>query len=279
MSKTGMRGLRERLGASGPGVVVAVIAIIVALAGTAFAAAKLNGTQKKEVEKIAKKYAGKPGVSGAQGPAGPQGSPGAKGDTGAKGDKGDQGLPGGKGADGKSVEIVGEGPQLCEKSPTEKVPGVTYEIEGSGEENTVCDGAEGSPWAAGGTLPPGATETGAWATMRGEATEAPAPISFSVKLAKPITSAHIHVSGEAGFGTPCAGSADNPQAVPGNLCIYTGEAVAATAPQVWQTAGGGEGASVPGAILYWNLGSEGFATGAYAVTGCSTVTGAEFQCP
>ena len=269
-----MSYLRSRLHASGPGLTVAIIAIIVALAGTAYAATKLNGTQKKEVEKIAKKYAGKPGATGVQGLVGPQGSPGAKGDTGSQGGKGDQGLPGSDGVDGKSVEIVAEGSTVCEPNG-----GVIYEVEGSGAESTVCNGAEGSPWTAGGTLPPGATETGAWATMRGEGTEVPTAIEFPVKLAAGLAPAHVYVPGKAGFGTTCTGGPDNPSAPPGTLCVYQGELVGATSPQVWHTGGGAEGASPPGAILYWNLAAEGFATGSYAVTGCSTVPAAPFQCP
>ena len=54
--------IHQKLGTAG--FVIAIVALIAALGGTALAAAKLNGTQKKEVEKIAKKYAGKPGAAG-----------------------------------------------------------------------------------------------------------------------------------------------------------------------------------------------------------------------
>jgi hypothetical protein len=252
--------------------------MIVALAGTAYAATKLNSTQKKEVEKISKKYAGKSGAPGAQGPVGPQGSPGVKGDTGSQGGKGDQGLPGLKGADGKSVEVVGEGPELCEKSATVKVPGVTYEIEGSGSENTVCDGAEGSPWAAGGTLPPGATETGAWAAA-GNGAKIPAAISFPIQLAQKIAIPNIHLSTEGDFSTVCPNGPNKPAAPPGVLCIYRGEGEEVSEPKVITPDGGEEGETgFAGVILNWKL-VNGFISGSYAVTGCDPIPTNPFPCP
>jgi hypothetical protein len=277
-----LASLRKRLSASGPGLTVAVVAMIVALAGTAYAATKLNSTQKKEVKKIAKEFAGKPGANGApgapgpQGPAGAKGDTGPKGDTGLKGDKGDQGLPG---TNGKSVEIVGGGPEACEKSPTVKVPGVTYEVEDSGVEKTVCDGAEGSPWTAGGTLPPGATETGTWA-VSGNGSKVPAAIPFPIHLAGNIENPHILFKGGELAPPECTGPNPNhPNAKPGVLCIYLGPSEGASEPHVSGPDGSGEGeeqlASPPGAILYWKL-VNGFATGSYAVTGCGN---AQFPCP
>ena len=59
-----IRAIREPFGTAG--LIVACVALVLALTGAAFAAAGLTGKQKKEVEKIAKKYAGKPGAAGAQ---------------------------------------------------------------------------------------------------------------------------------------------------------------------------------------------------------------------
>jgi hypothetical protein len=92
--------IHEKLGTAG--FVLAVVALIVALAGTAFAAAGLNGKQKKEVKSIAKSFAGKPGPAGAQGPKGDTGAQGPKGDTGPKGDKGERGEPGQPGTPGET---------------------------------------------------------------------------------------------------------------------------------------------------------------------------------
>ncbi|HTR75569.1 MAG TPA: hypothetical protein VMH33_10000 [Solirubrobacterales bacterium] len=68
------------------------MALVAALGGTAFAAAKLNSTQKKEVEKIAKKYAGKNGAAGPAGPAGPAGGNGKDGVNGINGTDGSNGI-------------------------------------------------------------------------------------------------------------------------------------------------------------------------------------------
>ena len=120
---------KERFGTAG--VVLGIVALILALGGTALAASKLNGTQKKEVEKIAKKYAGKPGAAGTNGQ---NGAPGAKGDPGAAGTNGTNGT---NGKDGKSVKLVNSAPTNCEG-------GYTYEIEGSGAKNEVCNGEDGA---------------------------------------------------------------------------------------------------------------------------------------
>lgn len=49
-----LAGMKERISASGPGVMVAPTAMVMALAGAAFAAIQLNGTQKKELKRSSK---------------------------------------------------------------------------------------------------------------------------------------------------------------------------------------------------------------------------------
>jgi hypothetical protein len=169
------------------GLVVAIVALVVALTGVAVAATGLNSKQKKEVTKIAKKYAGKDGAPGATGPAGAQG---AKGDTGAKGDQGIQGIQGKQG----------------------------------------IQGPEGSPWTAGGTLPSGETETGAWAVYNSTSV---VPLSFNIPLeAAPTAVRYMNPGGEEkvfnpalpGFefvaATHCSGDFENPTAPPGEVCVY-----------------------------------------------------------
>jgi hypothetical protein len=92
-----IRRVREPFGTAG--LIVACIALIAALGGTALAAAKLNSTQKKEVEKIAKKSAkagpaGANGTAGAQGPAGKDGAAGKEGAAGKSGTNGTNGTTG-----------------------------------------------------------------------------------------------------------------------------------------------------------------------------------------
>src|SRR5262245_14606591 len=90
--------LRER-SSSRAALIVGVLALVLAVVGGAWAASGgLSVQQKKEVKKIAKKFAGK---SGAVGPVGPQGPKGDPGTPGAMGEKGDQGIPGEPGKDGK----------------------------------------------------------------------------------------------------------------------------------------------------------------------------------
>jgi hypothetical protein len=93
-----IRSIREPFGKAG--LIVAMIALVMALVGGAYAAGGLTKSQEKQVKKIAKKYAGKPGPAGATGPAGPAGPAGPKGDAGAKGEQGIQGIQGEPGQDG-----------------------------------------------------------------------------------------------------------------------------------------------------------------------------------
>lgn len=149
----------ERFGAAG--LIVAVVALIVALAGTAFAAGGLTGKQKKEVKAIAKSFQGT-GPAGATGPAGP------KGDTGPRGSDGPQGVPGppgADGADGSPWSVGGTLPSLAtEKGVWTLPPGEatlgsisftvpletalsaahTHVVPAAGPVPSVCDDGEGA---------------------------------------------------------------------------------------------------------------------------------------
>jgi hypothetical protein len=210
--------LKRRLAANGPGLTVAVVAMLIALTGGAFAAAgALNAKQKKEVKKIAQTEAKKFATAG---PAGPQGA------TGAPGPKGDQGVEGKRGADGasgKSVEvapIATEDPFECEERG-----GALVKEEGAPSGIEVCSGeagAKGEPWAPDNTLPPGATETGAWA-FTGTASDTNGirvALTLPVQFPFALKAEHVHFSTEAGFATPCPGTAAAPIAEPGELCVY-----------------------------------------------------------
>lgn len=98
--------IRNRFGAAG--LVVAILALIVALAGTAVAAKSVfTKKQEKQIIKIAKQYAGKNGKDGAPGPAGAQGPSGAKGDTGVPGPEGPEGPQGEPGEEGSPWTVGG----------------------------------------------------------------------------------------------------------------------------------------------------------------------------
>jgi hypothetical protein len=118
--------IHEKLGTAG--LIIAVVALIAALTGTAFAAAGLNPKQKKEVTKIAKSVAKK----GPTGPQGPAGAPGAKGDAGAAGAKGATGPQGPPGEDGATGPEGPAGPTETKLPPGESLKGLwQFQTEGS----------------------------------------------------------------------------------------------------------------------------------------------------
>lgn len=184
------RRFHERFGTAG--VVIAVIALIVALGGTALAKGLFTKAQEKKIAAIAKKFAGKPGATGPQGPQGPQGSPGA---TGAKGDKGDTGLPGKDGT--FSTEPLPSGQTLTgiwgqEIAPTSGELGlvtISYPIRVS----------------------PAPTKL-VWVKAGG---------NFAL-VANPATGAFVELlETQEEVEEACPGSVANPQAVAGNVCMYT----------------------------------------------------------
>jgi hypothetical protein len=198
--------LRNRFGIPG---VISVIALVFAMAGGAYAAKKYVITSPKQIKpSVLKKLKGKRGPAG---PAGPAGAQGPAGPAGAKGDTGAAGANGSNGKDGTSVTTENI---LPEEECGEEVGGVRL-LSASGED-FVCngeDGEEGQPWTAGGTLPPGATQTGSFAYAGAENLEA---ISFAIPLASALDSTHVHIAPNAN----CPGSVADPKAASGHLCVY-----------------------------------------------------------
>jgi hypothetical protein len=201
--------IREPFGTAG--LIVAMIALVAALGGSALAAkGALTGKQKKEVEKIAKKVS-KPG------PAGPQGSAGPSGKDGANGTNGTNGSPG---TAGKSVVASAASGTEC----TGGVGGTKFEVEGSGTSSHVCNGKTGFTK----TLPSGETEKGSWSAF-GPTAKVPVlgvqglatTVSFNIPLAVAPTP-HIVTFGE-GETPVCPGGVEEPEAEPGNLCLFIRE--------------------------------------------------------
>lgn len=95
---------------------VAVVALVFAMTGGAFAAKSYVGGQAKDSKHVNK---GKRGPRGPRGQRGPKGKPGPKGDTGAQGPKGPAGDPwtvGGVLPSGKSLAgtwLAGVGPEVA----------------------------------------------------------------------------------------------------------------------------------------------------------------------
>jgi hypothetical protein len=209
--------IHQRLGTAG--LIIAVVALVVALTGTAFAAVdRLSSQEKKEVKKIAKSFQGK----GPTGAPGPQGSAGAAGPAGPAGADGAPGQPG-------------------ETGPT------------------------GPPGPTSAKLPSGETETGLWSFVEQGAAAEFVTMSYPLKLNSGPTFNYV------ALGSPdpdCPGSVTNPQADPGNLCIYSKELVNATlAP----SNGGFDAYSEDkksGAVIEFLIsgGAEAFGWGSWAVT-------------
>jgi hypothetical protein len=219
--------LRTRFGIPG---VISVIALVFALVGGAYAANNSASGGKATASAKAKK--GPRGPKGATGPAGPQGAAGAQGPAGAAGAKGEKGDPGtgGAGPAGKSVTAT---PIDALEPGCEERGGVEVKQEGAASGTEICNGAEGSPWTDGGTLPSGSTETGifnliAFGAPNGEFEYE--PISFPIPLEHGLTESHtIYLSLPTDpIPAECqnpqhAGTAsvENPEASPGYLCVFS----------------------------------------------------------
>lgn len=137
---------------------------------------------------------------------------------------GKPGAPGAPGTNGTNGKDGAEGKQGAEgKEGLEGKPGK--------------DGEDGSPWTAGGTLPSGKTETGAWSIDRAKegVGSAITSISFPIPLASPLGASKVHLfapDGEELFqegielkqrppvGGCTGGTAESPKADAGNFCVY-----------------------------------------------------------
>ena len=185
-----------------PGTVLALIAIVLACGGSAFAGSQITGRQikdksieLKDLSKSARKaLRGNRGPRGIAGPTGPQGPPGL------------QGLQGQRGAIGPTGPTGPAGPT----------------------------GAQGTSIFDGGTLPSGKTITGAWggryiAALAGNQQNSYL-LSYGFPLKAPQKLRDSDVQFGAGTGGPvgdadpvCTGSVANPTAPAGKVCIYVNE--------------------------------------------------------
>jgi hypothetical protein len=263
---------------------ISVVALIFAMAGGAYAAKKYVITSTSQIKpSVLRSLKGSPGVPGAGGTTGDTGAPGAPGSPGANGNDGTNGLSG----RGVSLSAISEGESECAE-----VGGARVTEQGSSSGVELCNGKEGSPWTAGGTLPKRATETGVWVLgpitagmIPGEPLGSPAmvPISFSIPLASPLSPEHVHYINAAGKevvnfteeidSTDCLGSAAQATAGPGNLCVYAAHEEESSAVFMSGIVDpsqepGAFGASAYGAAVQFILTAPGTKiTGTWAVTG------------
>jgi hypothetical protein len=213
---------------------VALIALVMAMGGSAVAASLITSKQikdgtiqttdiSKRALKALKGKTGAKGATGAAGPAGPAGPAGAAGAQGAKGDKGDKGDQG------------DPGPLLS-------------------------------------TLPSGKTLVGEY-NIGGDVATAGhflyANLSFQFPLASAPTG-HIILADAS--TTDCPGTSANPQAAPGQLCLYESHSTnKGTMFSLCSLAGSCSDANAPskfGVAIELNSTAAGFAfsTGTWAVT-------------
>lgn len=225
----------NRIGVPG---LLSVIALVFAMAGGAFAAGHSGGKvgQAGEFERAKTKGKrgpkGATGATGAQGPIGPQGSVGPAGSVGPIGPTGPTGSQGIQGLPGE-------------------------------------DGEEGSPWTELGVLPPGKTETGAWAVRSTtDSAGAVSAISFTLPLPEALDENHVHIMAkEATPTSECPGTAAKPQAAPGHLCVYIGFLGLGDVEEIKAPSTSTPGADVSGAFVGVTASSNfAFASGNWAVT-------------
>lgn len=210
--------IHRKLGTAG--FIISIVALVAALGGGAYAAkAGLTGKQKKEVEAIAKKYAGKPG---APGPAGPAGAKGDAGQNGKDGSNGRDGTDGHDGSDGVSVTTAGF--SGAKGGCTEG----GIEVRSASPTQLVCNGAKGASGNSGFTavLPKGETETGYWDLPHSSEEQLISTISFNIPFSsdgtKP-TAVYVARGSQPGAFPECPGSFKEPQAEEGYLCLYGDE--------------------------------------------------------
>ncbi len=227
--------IHRQLGTAG--FVIAIVALIAALGGGAYAASGvLSAKQQREIRRIARGVAetGPQGPAGAPGSRGPQGPAGAglQGETGATGAQGPQGD---KGFRGESVFVVpldpSNGTGHCEEAGGAKFTNETGEA-------FACNG-EGGGGGGGGypeTLPSGRSETGFW-EVQGEKgrvladTFALTTISFTLPLTSPPTETVMIDSDATSEETAkCPGEFTDPEATPGILCLYPSAAAVVATP-------------------------------------------------
>ena len=192
--------------------VAMTLALVFAMTGGAYAASKYLITSTKQISpKVLKSLKGAKGVNGANGPAGAAGPAGPAGAAGAgtAGAAGPQGPAGAAGAKGETGTAGTNG----------------------------TNGATGSPWTAGGTLPKGKTETGAW-TFSTTSRIVTAAFPFPIPLAKPLGESEVHYVGPGVSAAACPGTATEPKAEPGNLCVYQSFVINVALNGTTETAGG-----------------------------------------
>ena len=239
-----------------PSTFIAVIALVFAVTGGAFAASSNGGggspshatltasaakAKKKAAPKPVRGPAGPKGATGATGPGGAAGATGPGGPGGAKGETGPAGPTGATGTAGANGTSVTSAKVSSSSSTCEKLGG--SEFTSASGKTTACNGKEGSPWTANGTLPEGSSERGQWAIAGSQKGLRATSISFGIPLGSPLEEERVHVIGieegskeahqaAAVTSGECTGTWETPGAANGNLCIFLDPNIAGATPNL-----------------------------------------------
>jgi hypothetical protein len=230
------------------GLIIAVVALVAAFTSSAFAGATEWKLTKSEQKEVKKIAKKYAGEDGAPGAQGPPGPAGAKGDTGAAG------APGAKGATGP------EGPE----------------------------GPPGPPGPTETTLPFEETLTGVWAFTGTQGFEY-VPISFPLRVipAPAEYEEPTNLVVESKSTAQCPGSVSDPEAAPGELCLYVKELHKASGPtlQINDTSADRSSGIIAQFVTEAETGVA-WGSGTWAVTACpeppteeEEEEGVEFDCP
>ena len=184
------RALHDQFGTAG--LVLSIVAIVLALGGGAYAANHATASKAKQ---------GPRGKTGKTGPAGPAGPAGATGPAGPAGAKGENGAAGGAGAPGESVTVTESANAFgahCNNTTTGK-GGSEFKVGASTA--YACNGKNGT---TGFTefLPEGKTETGTWEVqgyLPGAEEYLSSTASFNIPLEHAPTTIH-YIFEESGGG-------------------------------------------------------------------------------
>jgi hypothetical protein len=254
------------------------LALVFAMSGGAYAATKYLITSTKQIKpSVLKQLQGKAGPVGKTGTPGPVGPAGAVGAAGAKGENGAAGTPGKDGAAGVSVASK----ELTKSEPGCKKEGGSEFTAAEGKKTAACNGKEGSPWTASGTLPKGSTERGQWIIGGKGAGERFTSLSFPIVLASPLAEGKVHIIGpeEGAGGTKeataitngeCTGNSETPGAESENLCVFISPgAIGEPKLNLADTESEAFSAGVSGAVLGEASGDEAtyLYRGSWVVTG------------
>ncbi len=236
------------------GLVLSIVAIVLALGGGAYAANHAT---------VSKAKAGKPGPRGKTGPAGPAGSQGPAGPIGPPGTNGTNGT---NGANGKSPTVTkiepGE-PECAEQGGSRFTVG--------NEEAEACNGQTGFTE----TLPPEKSEHGVWSFFRNRepTDESYASVSFPIPLPPGFNSGNVVYVAENGTGVApgcTGGTSEHPKAEPGYLCVYgvhETELSFGGTRNPESTEGDEEGVGESGTVLHFtSTGADSLGFGVWVVT-------------